>query len=133
MFMFLTKAHDRHTEMHFHCNFALHTGWHTACEFVVKIASANDNLLYICGKTKGHIVFQYHILWQNEQKKIGWIARVGQTAREGQTTRVDQVGWIHSFVQSGQHGLWTTGLLNLACLLSTISLLLTNCDSFYSC
>ena len=52
-----------------------------------------------------------HLLWQNEQEKVGWTARVG---------------WIHSFVQHRHHGLWTTGLVSL---LSTISLLLTNCGT----
>ena len=97
-------------------------------------AFCGKNPLYICGEnifvpkniciysshalscdTKGHRVLQYHLLWQNEQKKVGWIARVGQTTKEdvweGQTTTVGWVGQIHSFLLPGQHGLWTTGLL----------------------
>ena len=100
-------------------NFASRTGWHTVHEFAAK------NPLYIfapeticihsshsfwVSNTKGHIVFQYHLLWQNEQK-VGWIARVGWTTREGLTARVSWVGWILSFVQPEQHASQTTGLL----------------------
>ena len=47
--------------------------------------------------TKGHIVFQYHQLWQYEQKKFGWIAKVGQTTWVGQTATVSQLSTNHFY------------------------------------
>ena len=50
-------------------DFTSHTDWHTACEFAVKIASANENPLSICGEIV-HILFAPKTLCISVNKKF---------------------------------------------------------------